>query len=108
MKANPCNYNEEHKQELKRMQLNWSDSADEWLISQVGVSQTDLAANCSWQNNLSKTQTVYEDSRVVQDPLDTPLMGSNTIQGPKTERRRRSAGSDSGCQLFGRFLLTLQ
>jgi hypothetical protein len=55
MKANPCKRNEEHKLELERMQLNWSDSADEWLISQVGVSQTDLAANCSWQNNLSKT-----------------------------------------------------
>ena len=49
---------------------------------------------------------VYEDSRVVQDPLDAPLMGSNMIQGPKTERRRRSAGSDSGHQLFGRFLST--
>ena len=57
-KANPCKRNEEHKQELKRTQLNWSDSADEWLISQVGVSQTDLAANYSWQNNLSKTQTL--------------------------------------------------
>ena len=41
MKANPCKRNEEHKLELERMQLNWSDSANEWLISQVGVSQTD-------------------------------------------------------------------
>ena len=37
--------------------------------------------------------------RVVQDPLDMPLMGSNTIQGPKNERRRRCAGTDSGRQL---------
>jgi len=32
--------------------------ADVWLNSWVGVSQTDLAANCSWQNNLSKIQTL--------------------------------------------------
>ena len=42
---------------------------------------------------------VYEDSRVVQDPLDSPLMGSHTIQGPKTERQHRSAGTDSVCQI---------
>ena len=42
---------------------------------------------------------VYEDSRVVQDPLDAPLIGSNTIQGPKTERRCHSAGTEIGRQL---------
>jgi hypothetical protein len=29
--------------------------ADDWLSTWVGVSQTDLSANYSWQNNLSKT-----------------------------------------------------
>jgi len=42
----------------------------------------------------------------VQDPLDAPLMGSNMIQGPKTEIRRHSAGTESGCQLPRRFLST--
>ena len=42
---------------------------------------------------------IYEDSRVMQDPLDSPLMGSHTIQGPKTERQHRSAMTDSVCQL---------
>ena len=42
---------------------------------------------------------VYEDFRVMQDPLDAPLMGSNMIQGPKTKRRRRSAGTETGRQL---------
>ena len=42
---------------------------------------------------------IYEDYRVMQDPLDAPLMGSNTIQGPKTERRRRSVGIETGHQL---------
>ena len=42
---------------------------------------------------------VYEDSRVVQEPLDAPLMDSNMIQGPKTERQHCSARTDSVCQL---------
>ena len=42
---------------------------------------------------------VYEDFRVMQDPLDAPLMGSNMIQGPKTKRQRHSIGTDSGCQI---------
>jgi len=42
---------------------------------------------------------IYENSRIVQDPLDAPLMGSHTIQGPKTERQHRSAGTDSIRQL---------
>jgi hypothetical protein len=29
--------------------------ADDSLSTRVGVSQTDLSVNCSWQNNLSKT-----------------------------------------------------
>ena len=69
MKANPYKRNEEHKQELERTQLNWSDSADEWLISQVGVSQTDLVANYSWQNNLSKTQTLTKVWRLLINSL---------------------------------------
>ena len=35
--------------------------ADEWLSHKVGVSQTDERRNCSWQNNLSKTQTLMEE-----------------------------------------------
>ena len=49
-------------------------------------------------NPNSVAAAIYEDSRVVQDHLDAPLMGSNMIQGPKTERRRRSAVIDSRCQ----------
>ena len=50
-KANPCLRIEEHKQERERMQPNPN-----------GVAAA-----------------VYEDSRVVQDPLDVPLMGSHMI-----------------------------
>jgi hypothetical protein len=31
----------------------------DWLSTRVGVSQTDLSANCSWQNNLSKTHVQW-------------------------------------------------
>ena len=43
---------------------------------------------------------VYEDFRVVQDPLDAPLVASNTIQGPKIKRQRHSTETDSGCQII--------
>ena len=48
-------------------------------------------------------------SRVVQDPLDAPLMGSNTIQGPKTERKDGVAAPDQilDVNLFGQFPSTL-
>jgi hypothetical protein len=36
---------------------------------------------------------------VVQDPLDTPLLGSNMIQGPNTKKWRRSAWTDFRRQL---------
>ena len=59
--------------------------------------------NCFWQINLSKTQTLMVWQllymKTLQDPLDAPLMGFNTIQGPKTKRHRHSAGTDSGRQL---------
>ena len=62
--------------------------------------------NCSRQNEIKENPNPNKGaasanklSRVMQDPLDAPLMGSNMIQGPKTERRRRSAGSDSGRQI---------
>ena len=30
--------------------------------------------------------TDYKEGRVVQDPLDVPLMGSTTIHGPKAQK----------------------
>jgi hypothetical protein len=42
--------------------------------------------------------TANKVHKVMQDPLDTPLLGSNMIQGPKTKKQHRSTGTDSGCQ----------
>ena len=71
-KANPYLCNEEHKQEHNQI-------ADEWLSHEVGVSQTDERRNCSWQNNLSKTQNLmtaaaydYKGLRVVTYPGRAP------------------------------------
>jgi hypothetical protein len=52
--------------------------------------------------NLSKTRpnknvaATNKDSRVMQDPLDAPLMGSTKRHGLKTKRRCGSAGTNSG------------
>jgi len=62
--------------------------------------------NCSRQNEIKENPNPNKGaasanklSRVMQDPLDAPLVGSNMIQSPKTERRRRSAGTESVRQL---------
>ena len=58
--------------------------------------------NCSRQNEIKENPNPNKGvaaanklPRGVQDPLGAPLMGSNTIQDPKTERRRRSAGIET-------------
>ena len=50
--------------------------------------------NCSRQNeskqNLNPNdvaEAVKEDPRVMEGPLDTPLLGSNTIHGPSAQKQ---------------------
>jgi DUF1009 family protein len=51
------------------------------------------SSNCSTTINIKQNpkpnegvEAVNKVSRVMQDPLDVPLMGPNTIHGPKTKR----------------------
>ena len=75
-KANPYLCNEEHKQEHNQI-------ADEWLSHEVGVSQTDERRNCSWQNNLSKTQTLMEGWRLFMKTLGSCKTPGRVPNGPK-------------------------
>ena len=43
--------------------------------------------------------TEYKEGRVVQDPLDAPLVGSTTIHGPKARYGGATLKTDSGRQL---------
>jgi hypothetical protein len=67
---------------------------------EIGVLQNEN--NCSKKKTLEKNSNSSEGveaankvSRVVQDPLDTPLMDPNIIHGPKTKRWCRSSVANS-------------
>jgi len=67
---------------------------DEWLNSRVGVSQTDLAANCSVQNNLNKTQTLTRVWRMLRNSLGsckTPGRAPNGLQHDTRPKDRKTA-----------------
>ena len=72
----------------------WSSEKGVNIIMSIVIKPQPLLLTQQFMLNACVAVAVYEDSRVV------PLMGSNTIQGPKTERRRRSAGTNSGHQFI--------
>ena len=50
--------------------------------------------NCSLQNESNQNPNpnnvavaVNEESRVIEGPLDVPLLGSNTIHGPSAQKQ---------------------
>ena len=59
--------------------------ANEWLSHEVGDSQTDERWNCSWQNNLSKTQTLMEGQRLFMKTLGSCKSPRHTPNGPKLD-----------------------
>ena len=98
--------NQEHKQEQRRMQPNLQVYDES---HKLGSHKPIKRQNCYQQNNLSKTPNlneeaaaIYEDPRIVQDPLDAALSGLNSIHGPKTDYGVAAPGQILEVELFWR------